>query len=267
VKRTAVRVILAFLPLIAGLGAFLVFRLAFPDLPLLFFRADVGSALLVATGLVSLVILAWVVRGEVERRASNFRLEEERVQQKITSRRFIRRLDHELKNPLTGLRAALVNLSQGYEIDSTAAGEKNQPQPAVLAEVHRTVVDAQAQVERLSRLVADLRKLAELEERPLDTSRVNLAEMLEATVEAVVSLPACAGREIRMALPRVPWPLPPITGDRDLLELAFYNLVENACKFSGPGAAVEVRAVEDGRWIHVEVADNGPGIGEEDLPR
>jgi two-component system OmpR family sensor kinase len=58
-----------------------------------------------------------------------------------------------------------------------------------------------------------------------------------------------------------------VLGDRDLLGLAFYNLVENALKYSGPGDAVEVRAVEDGRWLNIEVADTGPGISEDDLPR
>jgi two-component system OmpR family sensor kinase len=60
--------------------------------------------------------------------------------------------------------------------------------------------------------------------------------------------------------------LPLVTGDRDLLGLAFYNLIENALKFTGPGNAVEVRAREDGRTVVIEVADGGPGISPEDLP-
>jgi signal transduction histidine kinase len=55
-------------------------------------------------------------------------------------------------------------------------------------------------------------------------------------------------------------------GDRDLLGLAFYNLIDNALKFSGSGNAVQVRAREDGRSLVVEVADGGPGIPAEDLP-
>ncbi|MBE0699785.1 MAG: sensor histidine kinase, partial [Anaerolineaceae bacterium] len=123
------------------------------------------------------------------------------------------------------------------------------------------------QIERLSRLVADLRKLAELEVRPLETSDVNLAELLDDTVEAVCSLPAYANRKIQVVIPRVPWPLPVILGDRDLLELAFYNLIDNALKYSNQMDMVEVRAVEDGKRVQIEVADNGSGIPTDDLPR
>jgi two-component system OmpR family sensor kinase len=277
VKKQFGRFTFALLPLGIGLVGYLVIHLAFPGMPLLFFRADLGSAVLVVSGLASLILVAWVVGWARENYRASIRLGEERSQQELARRRFIRRLDHELKNPLTGLRAAMVNLRVLIEGECQPNGVKagtNAAQaetvraqsPAVLAEANRTVLDAQYQVERLSRLIADLRKLAELEERPLDTSQVNLAELLEETVDAVGSLPAYTGRAVQLALPRVPWPLPSILGDRDLLELAFYNLVENALKYSTLDDTVEVRAVEDGRRIQVEVADNGPGIAEEDLP-
>jgi len=60
--------------------------------------------------------------------------------------------------------------------------------------------------------------------------------------------------------------LPPVSGDRDLVFLACHNHLDNACKFSRPGDAIEVRASEDGHWVVVEVADTGPGILEGDLP-
>jgi signal transduction histidine kinase len=51
-----------------------------------------------------------------------------------------------------------------------------------------------------------------------------------------------------------------------LLWLVFYNLLDNACKFTRPEDAIELRAVEDGHWLVVEVADTGIGIAEDDLP-
>ena len=165
-------------------------------------------------------------------------------------RRFIRQLDHELKNPLTGLRAALANLGGSVEGEEGAA-----------------LTDANRQSSRLSRLVADLRKLAELEERPLEPEVVDVGELLTETVDAVLALPQHSGRTVTCVIPRVPWPLPPVTGDRDLLGLVFYNLLENALKYSGPQDEVEIRAAEDGPWINIEVADSGPGIAAGDLPR
>jgi two-component system OmpR family sensor kinase len=56
-------------------------------------------------------------------------------------------------------------------------------------------------------------------------------------------------------------------GDWDLLFLAAYNLLDNALKFTRPGDTVEVRASEAGAFVTTEVADTGPGIPAEELPR
>jgi signal transduction histidine kinase len=58
-----------------------------------------------------------------------------------------------------------------------------------------------------------------------------------------------------------------VTGDRDLLVLAVYNLVDNALKFTSAKEPVEVRALDEGKDIVVEVADSGAGISSEDLPK
>jgi two-component system OmpR family sensor kinase len=164
---------------------------------------------------------------------------------------FLRRLDHEIKNPLTGLRAALVNLEEAKESD-----ERN-----------RAVLNAKRAVERLTRLLTDLRKLSDLEERAIERMPVNVPELLEDVVTAVRILPAREKREINVLIPKVPSPFPTITGDRDLLLLAVYNLVENALKFTSTDDSIEVRALEDGRSIVIEVADSGTGIPSEDLSK
>jgi two-component system OmpR family sensor kinase len=164
-------------------------------------------------------------------------------------RNFMRRLDHEIKNPLTGLRAALVNLKE----------EKTEE------ERQRAVGNANRAVERLIRLLTDLRKLSDLEERSIERFSVDVPELLDDVVTAARVIPAYEGREINLLIPKVPSPFPTITGDRDLLLLAAYNLVENALKFTSGNESVEVRALEDGRAIVIEVADSGAGIPPEDL--
>ncbi|MEP7136614.1 MAG: HAMP domain-containing sensor histidine kinase [Chloroflexota bacterium] len=164
---------------------------------------------------------------------------------------FLRRLDHEIKNPLTGLRAALVNLTE----------EKTEE------ERDRAVGNARRAVERLTRLLTDLRKLSDLEERAIERLPVDVPELLEDVVTAVRILPAHEKREISLLIPKVPSPFPMITGDRDLLLLAVYNLVENALKFTSADDSIEVRAMEDGRSILIEVADSGTGIPAEDLSK
>jgi two-component system OmpR family sensor kinase len=72
---------------------------------------------------------------------------------------------------------------------------------------------------------------------------------------------------MNLLISKIPSPFPLVTGDRDLLALAVYNLIENALKFTSGEEAVEVRALEDGRAIVVEVADSGPGIPDEELSK
>jgi len=174
------------------------------------------------------------------------------LQNETTKRRnFMRRLDHEIKNPLTGLRGALVNLKE----------EQTEEQRL------RAVGNANRAVERLIRLLTDLRKLSELEERSIERYAVDVPELLDDVVTAARVNPAYEGRNISLLIPKVPSPFPTITGDRDLLLLGVYNLVENALKFTSTKDSIEVRALEDGRAIVIEVADTGPGIPPDDLAK
>jgi two-component system, OmpR family, sensor kinase len=239
------------IPILLGLAADLLLHAFLPGVPILILRADLGIALFLAGCLATVVYAAAILTRQ--RRENHFRraLVDTQKAQDETRRRFYRRLDHEIKNPLTAMRAALANFPE-----STSSSEQL-----------RVFQDVQHQVDRLSRLVSDLRKLAELEERPLEKLPVDLANLLEEVAETARTHPVYSGRNIQLVLPRVPWPLSPIIGDPDLLGLAFYNLVDNALKFTGPENPIEIRAFEDGRSLLVEVADTGPGIPPDDLPR
>ena len=114
-------------------------------------------------------------------------------------------------------------------------------------------------------MLADLRKLSDLAERPLERLPVDIPQLLEEMIEAAQSQPAYRERQISLMITRVPRHLPAVNGDRDLLGLVIYNLIENALKFTSVGDSVEVRALEDGKAIIVEVADTGPGIAPDDL--
>ncbi len=239
------RWLLVFLPALLGIG----YDLAAATLgwynPLIYMKSQLSVLLIFLGVLVSillaarLALLAWAdqVQGQALAQAA-----EER-------RRFIRRLDHELKNPLTAIRAGIANLSEAPEGGQRAAIES---------------VDAQAQ--RLSRLAADLRKLADLERRPLERSRVNLGELLEETYQLALDMPGADDLRISLSIPRAPWPLPEISGDQDLLFLAVHNLLDNAIKYTQPGNTIEVRGFEDGASVVIEVADTGPGIPEDEAP-
>jgi two-component system OmpR family sensor kinase len=218
--------------------------------PILFLRGDLGTLAvligLLLSGLISsyLLLEAWIER-DCQRRVAGVqtRAAEER-------RRFLRRLDHELKNPLTAVRAGLVNLAE-----------------APTEVMHREALNSvETQVIRLSRLAADLRKLADLETRPLERAPVDLAKLLQEVLALAQERSEANSRRLSLTLPKAPWPLPTILGDWDLLFLAMHNLVDNALKFTQPGDTVEIRAFEDGSTVVLEVADTGPGIPELEVP-
>ena len=214
--------------------------------PILFLRVDLGTFAALVGALAALAAGAGLLIRDRTLRKGAARITDAQRQGEEMHRQFIRRLDHEVKNPLTAVQAALANLN----------GVGDSP---ALASVH-------SQIGRLARLTTDLRKLTDLETRPVEMQPVDIGELLVELVQEVHEAPESAHRSVNVSLPRVPWPLPNVTGDRDLIFLAVHNLLDNALKFSGPDARIEVRAFEDGPSIAVEVADTGPGISDEDLP-
>ena len=227
-----------------AVGLSLLVRFTAPRNPILYLRADLGTLILIAGMALALTSYAalWVfARFEQQ----SHRLTSQAAMDRL---RFLRRLDHELKNPLTAIRAGVANANEA-------------PDEAAR---HEAFVTVKAQALRLSRLAADLRKLAELETRPLERVSVDIAALLQEAFD--LTQERAAERQLSLSIPQAPWPLPQISGDPDLLFLAMYNLLENAVKFTRPGNRVEVRAFEDGSILVIEVADTGPGIPEDELP-
>lgn len=251
IKKRWIFLVLAWVPFLMGAVASMFAQRMWNPVPILVFKIDVGMVLFIAGIVITLFLLAiWTGMisnaGRAERSIENSIREAEQGR-----RRFLRRLDHEMKNPLTGLRAALVNLQEAQSKDERIRAGEN----------------AKRAQERLSSLLTDLRKLADLEERQIERTPVDMPDLLNDVVDAARTIPAYEGRNISLFITRVPSPFPSVIGDRDLLVLALYNLVENALKFTSADEPVEVRALEDGRAVLVEVADSGAGIASEDLPK
>jgi len=237
---------LLLLPFAFGLVLKILLERGWLENSIIYLRIDLGTlALLLGLLLPILLLIIWGIFLWQDRQFN-----QEFIEFQATTaeehRQFLQRLDHELKNPLTAIQAGLANLG----------GSANEP----------AIDSIKAQTLRLSRLVADLRKLAELETRPIERSPVDLSAILEEAVAIVQEEPQAAQRSINLSLPQAPWPLPDVQGDEDLLLLALLNLLGNAVKFSEPGATVEVRAFEDADKVIVEVADTGPGIPESEVP-
>jgi len=215
--------------------------------PVTVLRFGIGAGIFAILFALAMLIQLMVVAFDWGKEQSADKITRERDE---SHRQFLRRLDHELKNPLTGLQAALTNLREAQSAADTHAAVDNASQAAT----------------RLGRLLRDLRKLAELDTQMLEHRPVNIDELVDEMVAVANSIPSYQGRSINLLVSKVP-ALPLVTGDRDMLGLAVYNLLDNALKYSTSADAVEVRVREDGRALFIEVADGGMGIPAQEQQR
>ncbi len=227
--------------LIAGVGAAFAVRLAAPATVLRVAAwADPAMLLLTAALLAALACLG-ASRLLHWRDACLARTQLLQAEAQEERRRFIQRLDHELKNPLTAIQVQLDNLQE-------AETAQNQ-----------TIVEVRGQVGRLTQLTRGLRRLADLETRSLELEKVEIGELLAEVID-LLDTPD----RIELEVQHVPWTVPPVQADRELLLIALRNLVDNALKYSGGPA--QVRARDAAGHLVVEVIDTGRGILAEELP-
>jgi two-component system, OmpR family, sensor kinase len=250
-KKSWILPVLIFLPLLLGTLASLFAQWIWNPVPLVVFKIDLGMVTFITGIFITLFFGVAYWSGWIKEQKAQRTIERSMREFEQGRQRFIRRLDHEIKNPLTGLRAALVNLQETRDSDERRKASEN----------------ANRAVERLTRLLNDLRKLSDLEERAIERMPVDIPELLDDVVDAARTIPAYQGRNVSLFVTKVPAPLPLVKGDRDLLGLALYNLVENALKYTSPNDSVEVRALEDGKAVVVEVADSGAGIASDDITK
>jgi two-component system sensor histidine kinase MprB len=163
---------------------------------------------------------------------------------RIRQRQLVADAGHELRTPLTSLRTNLDLLSQADDSGGLPAEAR--------AEL---LGDVRAQIEELTTLIGDLIELAREEPAPAVVEPVDLAEVVERAI-ARVRLRA-PGITFESRLHR--WM---VQGESSALERAVTNLLDNAAKWSPPEGRVTVR-LTDGL---LSVADQGPGITDQDLP-
>ena len=157
-------------------------------------------------------------------------------------RQLVADASHELRTPLTSVRTNIEVL----------AGSNGMP----AGERERVLASTAGQVEELSRLVGDLVDLArdgDAAQEPAEAVRLDL--LVGEAVERARRLHPDRPIELS-AEPSI------VTAAPARLHRAVGNLLDNAEKWSPPGAPIEVRA-RDGT---VAVSDRGPGIDESDLP-
>jgi two-component system sensor histidine kinase MprB len=156
-------------------------------------------------------------------------------------RRLVADASHELRTPLTAARTNVDLLLEGKLPED---------------EQRRALDEASVELDSLTSLVSDLVELARGEERKLRVEELQLDDLVASVVERAKSRAPHATFVTSLTPTQV-------CVDPVLLERAISNLLDNAVKYSPPGAPIEV-SVRDGEVV---VADHGPGVAEEDMPR
>jgi PAS domain S-box-containing protein len=164
---------------------------------------------------------------------------------------------HELNNPLSYM---IGNLDYAVEELQSIAGVSSSARLEALIEV---LVDAREGSERIRKIVQGLRALARESSEPVPVS-------LPDVIEVSLNLSMHELRQ-RCSVVRDLQPVPPVLGDEARLSQVVVNLLVNAAQsfptsdVSRNQVTVRCWAAEESVWL--EVADNGPGILPEVLPR
>lgn len=162
----------------------------------------------------------------------------------LVRRDFVANVSHELRTPVTIIRANAETLLDGALEDQKRA---------------REFVEAMMRhADRLSRLVTDLLDLSRIEagRYPIKPQRIRLRAVLKRSVD-LVERPA---REKGLSLSLEVDEALTARGDPRAFDQVVGNLLDNAVKYTPAGGRIDVRAKAVAEGIHVEVADDGPGI-------
>ena len=173
----------------------------------------------------------------------------EQLQGVLTAqRRFLTDVSHQVATPLATIMTNLSILRRA-----------NRGKPA-----EEAVTDSVAEAERMKRMLARLRSLAHADEDvPLRRELVDLAELTDDVVRAYAVQAATSGVELVSDVGTHAQ----ASVDKDLLREAVANLVDNAVRVSAPGTHVRLSVERGAAGAVIAVADEGPGIEEDRLPR
>lgn len=167
---------------------------------------------------------------------------------------FVANASHELRTPLATVLGYAETLAEGAELS-----------PELVARFGTTIRD---EARRMLGIIEDLMSLSRIEaDRFIAPSeRVEVSDVVETAVANLGHLRSSANCQFDV---RLQDGLPSLRGDRAQLVQLLDNLIANAVRYGcdRSGARIEIGAERDGTSVLIHVADHGPGIAREHLPR
>ncbi len=156
---------------------------------------------------------------------------------------------HDLKNPLNAIRLGADLLTEAPLTDV---------QRKALSMMHRAT-------DSMTNLITALLETIRIESTAsLTFEPCQIQDLIRRSIEDLRPLSDARQQAIEYAPP--PEPLL-ILGDPNRLNSVMTNLLSNAIKFTDPGGRIKVTVQWDAEQVQINVADNGPGISEDEIPR
>jgi two-component system phosphate regulon sensor histidine kinase PhoR len=163
-------------------------------------------------------------------------------------RDFISNLSHELRTPVSVIRANSETLLDG------ALDDKKEAKIFSKAILHNA--------ERLTSMVSDLIDLSRIDygDLKLNIAEVNLDSFIYSFIDSMKSL----AKKKDISIKYKPKHKKNVMADLQALERVMNNLIDNAFKYSPEGSIIEISTITDNNHIKINVADEGAGISEID---
>ncbi|HIU45861.1 MAG TPA: HAMP domain-containing protein [Candidatus Fimadaptatus faecigallinarum] len=193
-----------------------------------------------------------IIRGHSEyaQLAAAFNMMSEKLENLDRSRsQFVSNASHELKTPLATMKILIESLiyQDTFEPEMT----------------REFLTDINKEIDRLNSVIVDLLTLVNMDsgEMRLRLGDLQLDEMLADTVKRLT--PLARNREINLTLEAHAAPV--VEGDASKIQQVFYNLIDNAIKYTPAGGRVRVELGENARSAIIKVSDTGIGIPAADI--
>jgi signal transduction histidine kinase len=165
---------------------------------------------------------------------------------------FIAHVSHELRSPLTNIRAYAETLLSDMILDASTQKE-----------AFNVINEESARLTRLVNEVLDLTRM-ETGSLPMDKGEVIMDRLVQQCVNDVKA--SASGKKITLQTNYHP-KLPNLYADREKLTVMINNILSNAIKYTPEGGTVFAETNVDERFVYIKISDTGYGIPEEDRER
>jgi len=189
-------------------------------------------------------------KGIMQRMAITFNDMLDRIENTFLSqKRFVQDASHELKTPLTIMKGELeVTLKRQRSVNE-------------YVDILKSNLE---EIDRMIRIKENLLTLSCLDEKKLtlDIEKFDVQLLLKDIIDDVKVL---ADRK-KIAVQFKNMKRTNISGDQNQLKQVFFNIFDNAIKYTPDGGTISLRVENSGKDVLIKIQDNGTGIISEDLP-